>query len=136
MAYPADAVHLRARRTWSAGRACCCVVLMACAQAALWQSAAAQAVSTPRVRVSLNADWRFQRGDPAESAGRLAYEKIKDWVNATGLEFVTGTDAPKRARPEEALGGDVSYARRDFDDRNWRQLDLPHDWGIEGPFRQ
>lgn len=22
-----------------------------------------------------------------------------------------------------------------FDDKAWRQLDLPHDWGIEGPFR-
>lgn len=22
-----------------------------------------------------------------------------------------------------------------FDDRNWKQLDLPHDWAIEGPFR-
>jgi beta-galactosidase len=24
----------------------------------------------------------------------------------------------------------------DFDDSAWRQLDLPHDWGVEGPFRQ
>lgn len=23
-----------------------------------------------------------------------------------------------------------------FDDADWRKLDLPHDWGIEGPFRQ
>ena len=23
----------------------------------------------------------------------------------------------------------------DFNDNNWRSLDLPHDWGIEGPFR-
>lgn len=22
-----------------------------------------------------------------------------------------------------------------FDDSNWRRLDLPHDWGVEGPFR-
>ena len=22
----------------------------------------------------------------------------------------------------------------DFDDSNWRELDLPHDWAIEGPF--
>src|SRR5215467_4182838 len=25
-------------------------------------------------------------------------------------------------------------AERDFDDRNWRLLDLPHDWGVEGAF--
>jgi beta-galactosidase len=29
-----------------------------------------------------------------------------------------------------------SYARHDFDDAGWRELDLPHDWGIEGPFEQ
>ncbi|WP_228853006.1 sugar-binding domain-containing protein [Aegicerativicinus sediminis] len=29
--------------------------------------------------------------------------------------------------------GDVEYAqRKDFDDKNWRHLDLPHDWSIEG----
>ena len=26
--------------------------------------------------------------------------------------------------------------RADFDDHSWRQLNLPHDWGIEGPFNQ
>lgn len=25
--------------------------------------------------------------------------------------------------------------RKEFDDDSWRKLDLPHDWGIEGPFR-
>ena len=27
-------------------------------------------------------------------------------------------------------------AKPDFDDTQWRQLNLPHDWGIEGPFDQ
>ena len=31
--------------------------------------------------------------------------------------------------------GDFAGAeRRDFDDASWRTLDVPHDWGIEGPF--
>ena len=31
--------------------------------------------------------------------------------------------------------GDIPGANTaDFDDTNWRQLDLPHDWSIEGPF--
>ena len=31
---------------------------------------------------------------------------------------------------------DVAGAQRnDFDDSDWRTLDLPHDWSIEGPFR-
>jgi len=34
------------------------------------------------------------------------------------------------------IKGDVPGAHeRDFDDSNWRKLDLPHDWSIEGPFR-
>src|SRR5258705_190907 len=45
--------------------------------------------STPsRERTSLNADWRFQKGDPSEAAGRLDYEKIKDVVSMTGNEFM------------------------------------------------
>lgn len=31
--------------------------------------------------------------------------------------------------------GDFKDAQKsDYDDSNWRQLDLPHDWAIEGPF--
>lgn len=31
--------------------------------------------------------------------------------------------------------GEVSEGqKRDIDDSNWRELDLPHDWSIEGPF--
>jgi beta-galactosidase len=46
----------------------------------------------PRQRLSLNADWRFHKGD---------------------------------------LDG-----QGPIDDAGWRRLDLPHDWGIEGPFDQ
>ena len=35
-----------------------------------------------------------------------------------------------RFTKEDAAGS----AERDFDDRNWRLLDLPHDWGVEGAF--
>ena len=39
-----------------------------------------------------------------------------------GWQFFKG-DAPDAERPG-------------FDDSNWRKLDLPHDWSIEGPFAQ
>src|ERR1700730_18501007 len=91
--------------------------------------------STPvRERLSMNADWRFKKDDPVESQGVLGYEKIKDWVTVSGNEFV-GSNS-KRVRPAGNLGEQVSYAQRNFDDRDWRQLNLPHDWGIEGPFKQ
>src|SRR4051812_519199 len=55
-------------------------------------AAAGDAAAAPRERSSLNADWRFHKGD-LEGQGAL-------------------------------------------DDSGWRRLDLPHDWGIEGPFAQ
>jgi beta-galactosidase len=95
------------------------------------------AVAAPlRERLSLNADWRFQKGDPAGTEGELAYEKIKEWVTATGNEYLLGSGAAKRARPAGNLGEVVSYTRPAFDDGGWRTLSLPHDWGIEGPFNQ
>jgi beta-galactosidase len=46
------------------------------------------------------------------------------------------SSAQKPGRPAGNLGQDISYTQGDFDDRSWRQLNLPHDWGIEGPFNQ
>ena len=28
------------------------------------------------------------------------------------------------------------FAEAGYDDSAWRTLDLPHDWGVEGPFEQ
>jgi len=38
-------------------------------------------------------------------------------------------DKSERAEPAGLEAGD-------YDDSEWRVLDIPHDWGIEGPFRQ
>ena len=120
MQRPASAARLRALL---------CLFAAACA---ISSQAAAQTAG--RERVSFNQGWRFQKDDPQGAEGRLAYEKIKDWVKATGGDFVKS--GAKAARPVGEPGGDVSYTRREFDDRGWRALDLPHDWGVEGPFRQ
>ncbi len=34
------------------------------------------------------------------------------------------------------LGDPTGAEKTDFDDSKWRELDLPHDWSIEGPFQQ
>lgn len=50
----------------------------------------------------------------------------KGWLFARyGLQ----ADGSRKAEP-------VNPFAMNFDDREWRRLDLPHDWGIEGPFRQ
>jgi beta-galactosidase len=81
---------------------------------------AATAADAPvRERLSFNADWRFTKGDPAGTGDQLSYAALKQWAGA----------------PADA-GSAVPVTQPSFDDSSWRKLSLPHDWGIEGPFRQ
>ncbi len=89
---------------------------------------------SPRERISLNAAWQFQREDPQGAGDRLSYGLIKDALVATGTRFLQ--PAPSDIAVPSALGRDVAYTRADFDDSGWRKIDLPHDWGITGPFNQ
>ncbi|MBW8901791.1 MAG: beta galactosidase jelly roll domain-containing protein, partial [Massilia sp.] len=79
---------------------------------ALLCNAAQAADMSVRERLLFDADWRFAKGDPAGSAAQLDDTRLKD---------------PATALPAAQPG---------FDDAAWRKLDLPHDWGIEGPFKQ
>src|SRR6185312_15354749 len=45
-------------------------------------------------------------------------------------------NSPAMSKPEGNPASDVSYTQPSFDDSAWRKLNLPHDWGIEGPFKQ
>lgn len=104
--------------------------------AALSLMLVARADDTPiRERLSFNDGWRFTKGDAQNIGESLAYERIKDWVLPTGddLLLYQGT---RRVRPDGQPGGNVAYARADFNDAGWRPITLPHDWGIEGPFQQ
>jgi beta-galactosidase len=97
--------------------------------------ATARAAESTRERASLDLDWRFTRDDPPAAGDSLAYAKIRDWVAATGTDFLS-VDRPLPVRPEGTLGENVAYTQPAFDDGGWRRLNLPHDWGIEGPFKQ
>ena len=96
----------------------------------------AQAKDQPRERLSFNSGWMFTKGDPQDAEGKLAYAKIKDWVVQTGEAFLKHPEHAVPAKPAGDLGADVAYTKPDFDDGAWRKLDLPHDWGTEGPFKQ
>lgn len=93
----------------------------------------ARAAGEGRERTSFNAGWRFQKGDPAEVQDALTYLKVKPWLLPMGSDLVHYSATPV-VRPEGELGDTVSYAKVDYDDGAWRKLDLPHDWGSEGPF--
>ena len=70
-----------------------------------------------RELILIDKDWRF-------SLGHL-YDTKKDFGHAEGyFSYLTKTGF-----------GDGSAAK-DFDDRAWRKLDLPHDWAVEQEFSE
>lgn len=64
---------------------------------------------------------------------------------AIGLSLLAGCNAPKEVVGDDRsldftadwafrLGDDTAAARPDYNDADWRKLNLPHDWAIEGEF--
>ena len=86
-----------------------------------------------RERVLFNENWKFQKLDSVDINADLSYDKIKSWILPTGNAYLKS--APQYQMPEEKLDGGV-FSKPNFDDSSWRNLNLPHDWGIEGPFIQ
>lgn len=121
------AFFLTASTTLATGAAIL-VAAGACANAAFSEA------TNARERVSFNNNWRFTKDDPAGAEAQLAYAALKPYLLATGKDF--GVIQPAPARPEGNPGAEVTYAQPGFDDTGWRKLNLPHDWGVEGPFRQ
>jgi beta-galactosidase len=123
--------------------------MLIASMAAVLQTGAVMAADLPRQRISINDDWRFTKGDPAGLKTDLTYPTafsarrgeprpdptsgIAAYILPTGNWLIA--DPKKRhPRPAENYAGDVPYVASDFDDSSWRKLDLPHDFGIEGPF--
>ena len=84
-------------------------------------------------RIPLDVDWRFTKGDSPDAGTNLSYANIKAWILPTGNAFRATNSF---ARPAGKPATDVAFAQPGFDDSGWRKLNLPHDFGIEGPFAQ
>jgi beta-galactosidase len=58
---------------------------------------------------------------------------LKPWILPSGNTFIK--DLSKRyKRPDGNPGENFSFVKSDFNDENWENIDLPHDWAIKGPF--
>jgi len=86
----------------------------------------------PRTKESFDANWLFAKGDPTDDSTGLSYAVARPWLLPLQNPFTAKAPA---AWPAGNLGGKVAYAQGGFDDSNWRKLNLPHDFGIEGPFQ-
>lgn len=85
-----------------------------------------------REKILYTENWRFHKGDPEGMDTAFSYDQLKPWLLPTANAFVAENTFQ---RPDgTAPGDDAAVTRHDFDDSGWRMLDLPHDWGIEGPF--
>jgi beta-galactosidase len=93
----------------------------------------AATTDSPRERISLDAGWRFIKADAPEAGTNLNYAVIRDWILPTGNPFTTNAPA---VRPEGQPATGISFTHPDFDDSQWRLLNLPHDWGVESQFDQ
>ncbi|WP_238601381.1 beta-galactosidase GalB [Xanthomonas arboricola] len=117
----------------------------------------------PRERVSLNAQWRFHRGDPPGNRQLLDYDVrpqvlrsedgkaadarpeqaqhldaaatrgLKPWILPTANALIADP-ANRHVRPPGHPGSNVAFVQPQFDDSGWERVDLPHDWAIAGPF--
>ena len=94
------------------------------------------AQNPPRERISVNDGWRFAKGDPEGVGDALSYAKLKDWLLPTSFPLTTNAALLAKSRPAGNPAENISFAQPDFNDSQWRLLNLPHDWGIEGPFKQ
>jgi beta-galactosidase len=111
--------------------------LLRCALFCVSTAALAAAGPAGRERLLLDFGWRFRLGDPAGvDAALFAYPEV-DALERTARAHL---DEEARLVPLRRTAADINAAapvpcaQPGFDDRDWRALDLPHDWAVELPF--
>ena len=90
--------------------------------------------TTNRTQELFNSNWKFARYGEMPDGSYLPEPGTtteKNDLNTTGSKSNTESSEVSTSSTPPKSPSKVS-----FDDSSWRILDLPHDWGIEGPFRQ
>lgn len=137
----------------------CAVILVV---GGLSTSAFGQFSGAGREKVSINEGWKFYKYSSTEKTDSLIYDlrpEVKDnkdnipadskpteavkldvkvnvlkpWVMPSGNQFIK--DPAKRfIRPEGNPGENFQFVKKDFNDSDWENINLPHDWASKGPF--
>jgi beta-galactosidase len=99
-------------------------------------SFAAMAQDSPRERLLMDFNWRFQLGDAPDAGTNFDYPEVKNLAKTRLDEIGVGEKLiVKLPDPVETnLGANVSFVKPGFNDSYWRKLDLPHDWAVELAF--
>lgn len=72
-------------------------------------------LDNPRERVLFDDGWKFALGNGADPDRDFGFGRYESFAKA---------------------GGGTGALQAGFDDSDWRQIDLPHDWAVELPFVQ
>lgn len=83
-------------------------------------SASLSAAASPREQLSLDQNWRFHLGDIP----------LNSFPGGQGVALY----GPDFTHSGAKAGSVWGAAARGYDDRNWRQVNLPHDWAVEQVF--
>lgn len=90
-----------------------------------WKQLAAGQTQTGPKRLAFSTESRFLQIRPT-SLPNAKWASIRE---------VRLFDADGQSVPNRRLAAGKTPSAVDFDETGWRKLDVPHDWGIEGPFR-
>jgi beta-galactosidase len=58
---------------------------------------------------------------------------LKRWILPSANDFINDP-AKHYQRPDGNPGNDFPFVKNNFNDNEWEQVSLPHDWAIKGPF--
>jgi beta-galactosidase len=70
---------------------------------------------------------------PTEAIKVKENEGLKKWILPTANSYILDPLA-HHLRPVGNPGGDFPFVQKDYDDSQWKNVSVPHDWAIGGPF--
>lgn len=98
--------------------------------------------TTGRKKIRLHDGWKFQLSSKAPDGVTYDFrpdnndedlEIIKPWILPSANDFIRSNDShytPPTTQPET----EIPYASSTFDDSDWTDVKVPHDWAITEPF--
>ena len=130
-----------------------------------FSSCAYKTNSNAREKILINNNWQFYKYASATEADDLIYdvrpeedgtykdskdadsrpdeaiiveaqqEVLKPWILPSANAFISKPE-DRYTRPEGNPGADFPFVQSNYDDSQWQQVNLPHDWAIAGPFQE
>ncbi|KAL2111179.1 hypothetical protein VUR80DRAFT_178 [Thermomyces stellatus] len=103
---------------------------------------AAVAPDNGRERIRLHTGWKFWRSETIPD--KIVYDMrpdvegddltvLKDWILPCANDFIRDPEE-RYERPSDEPDIAVEYVAKSFDDSEWDEVRVPHDWAIKLPF--